>query len=236
MNQPCFFSSSLTPIHPFYVHSRLRSGLASTSRSALIVSRNGVTVDFSTLNDDPWAITWDHLLLALHAKHELNDMPMLAIVSAFRDQILGQLDHLWTVCLDRTPLTTKATMGVAWCLFAHPEGKSGKNCFSSVLEQVKRLLAREHEKAVNKLHLSVAQEATRDCVHNMMISIGQDGLANPEATVAKRVGIPFLRVVQLLSLAGPANLTGPMPASDAAKMHDELCALGLVNQRVSEPL
>lgn len=203
MTQSMISISSLTPIHPYYVRSRLRSGLAPSSRSALIVSLDGITRDFSTFNDDPWAITWDHLLLAVHAKQKLNDLPMLAIVSAFRDQILGRLDHLWTVCLDQTPLTTTATMGIAWSLFADPEGYSRKSCFSGIMEQVKRFIAREHEKAVSKLSLSVTQEAARDCVHQMMMSVRRDGSATPEVTVAKRLGVPYLRVVQLLSLAGP---------------------------------
>jgi len=215
------FSSSLIPVPTVLFKSSLYTGLTVSMPQALSVSHDGIRRDFSRI-DDPRSITFDDAEWANYARQQKNDLPMLAIFEAFHDQILGRVSQLWTVHCDRGPLVQSALIGVAWALLPIHGRHSFDSFYDLAIAKIESRMASIHTATIEKTYLSRYHEKLRNVVHNLVAALRIARCRNPEFTAAYDLGIPYLRVVQLLSLAGAANPEGPMPASDPRNMGSAL--------------
>ena len=214
MSYPTTFPLTLIPVPTGLYKSSLQTGLAPSGRQALCVSHQGDCRDFSGL-DDPRSISFEDAEWALLAKYHGNDMPMIAIINAFRDQILGRIDQLWTVHCDRAKLLKSSLKAVAFAMLPLNRANGPGTFYETAIQKVEEGLASTHENLIEGTYLSLHNEALRNVVHRRVNDLRVARNRHPERAAALDLDIPYLRVVQLLSLAGPANPDGPMPASDA---------------------
>lgn len=221
MSNPISFSSSLIPVPSGLLKSSLHTGLADSRLKALTVSYLGVCRDFSRI-DDPRSITFEDAQWANHARQHRNYLPTLAIINAFRDQILGRVSQLWTVHCDRGRLVRSSLIGIVRALLPINGQHSSGRFYDLAIAEIDRMLASSHKSVVEKAYLSQDHETLRNSVHGQVTALRLARCRDPELATALNLEIPYLRVVQLLSLAGPATPDGPMPASDAKNIASAL--------------
>jgi len=206
-------SLSFVSVPKCFLSSPARTGLTPSIRQALRVFVPGGVRDFGSIaaSDD---VEYEDAALALAEQKAGNDLPLLAILGVFQGIVLRRVSHLWTLGAERDRIVFEGMRAVHQACRRVPD--TPKLPFPMhVLSRVRFFLSFKHKSSMCRLYLSLSNENLRDRVHEAVMAYkAKSVILNREVMVAQDLDIPYLRVVQMLSLWGPANPYGAFHASD----------------------
>jgi hypothetical protein len=221
---------SYAPVHDcFFSKFRAITRLSPTYRQALRVSCDGEFRDFGMI-DSLHDVTTEDARIAERESRSGNKLPKLAILRAFQGFILRRVHHLWTDGVDRGWYVRMAGFAVSRACHpprlkargrllpssAYPWLRETKAPFPiHALSSIRQYLDRKHKESRFYLRLPITDEIQRNRIHQAVMNLkAKSVIFDREAKVAYALDLPYLRVVQYLSLRGLANPDGAVHESD----------------------